>query len=282
MQFETAAATSTDEIHEATMDAYSDYVIPLKMTAEQHHAMLADRGFAPELSWLAREGGEIKALWLTGVAPEARPGTSYTITVGTRPSARRRGLAQQLFEHVAPLLKAQGYRVNLLEAIVTNTGAVRLYEGLGYKSERILKCYKGAVPEHLRAAADIVVEEVSLEHAAAFAEGVEGWQPSWQNDFPVMQRAGERAQAFLMHMKGTPAGFAVTVPSHNQITQIGVLPGSRRQGVARTLMTHLRDTLGFDTGIILNIPDTDETTQGFFKALGWQNSLDQFEMVCPL
>lgn len=277
-----ATEVDAEALYHAASDAFSDYVIPAQMTRAQWDGMLTERGFTPELSFVAAEGGVPLAYWLTGTAPEVRPGTAYAISVGTRPRARRRGLAAELFHHVRDKVQGAGFSLMMHEVIVENTGAVKLYEGLGYRSARRVVAYRGALTTAAPAQADVSIRQIILKEAEAVASAVGGWQPTWQNEFHAMYRTGAGCKAFAMEQKGRTCGYAVVVPQYQQITQLGVIPEVRRQGLASTLLAHLRDNEGFNDARIVNVPDTDDSFAGFANALGWERHLEQFEMVLSL
>jgi len=54
------------------------------------------------------------------------------ITIGTRPSMQRRGVARQMMDRQLMTLAAQGVRVVVLEVAASNTAAQALYSALGF------------------------------------------------------------------------------------------------------------------------------------------------------
>lgn len=67
--------------------------------------------------------------------------TCRVLSVGVRPSRRRRGIGRQLMVAAERLARARGSRVVRLEVSVTNRAAIRLYRGLGYQADGILHGY---------------------------------------------------------------------------------------------------------------------------------------------
>lgn len=282
MQIESAAKMSFEALYDASMDAFSDYVVPAAMTEDQWRDMLTIRGYVPELSFVATEAGDVKAYWMTGTAPKDRPGVGYAISVGTRPSARRRGLSQQLFAQVSDALRHQGFTGMMHEVIVSNTPAVKLYEGLGYRPARRVKCFRGDVRADLQGNANITMRECAIDEAEKLAAQIGGWRPTWQNDFHAMRQGDERVLAFIATLDGTDVGFGVLVPDYKQLTQLGVLAAARRKGVATAMIAHWRDHYELTTMSMLNVPDTDKAMIALFGAMGWQNTIDQYQMELTL
>ncbi len=282
MRIESADKVSFDELYDASMDAFSDYVVPAAMTQDQWRGMLVQRGYVPELSYVYVDAGQVQSYWMTGTAPDARPGTGYAISVGTRTSARRGGRSRRLFAQVAETLREHGFTSMLHEVITSNTPAVALYESLGYRPARRVKCFRGEVQDDIDGSPDVTIRETSLDEAERIANLVGGWRPSWQNEFHAMRQGAEDVIAFAAEHDGAVAGYGLLVPDYKQITQIGILPNLRRRSIATSLVTHWRDSYDLKTMAMLNVPDTDQSMLGFFKAMGWQNTIDQFEMALTL
>lgn len=86
---------------------------------------------------LALEAGIALGFVLTRrVADEAE-----IITIATRPSAQRRGVARQLLEHRIAALKTLGIRTMFLEVAASNAAARGLYQRLGFADAGLRKGY---------------------------------------------------------------------------------------------------------------------------------------------
>ena len=63
------------------------------------------------------------------------------ITIATRPQARRRGMARQLLNRELSELVGQGVRHVFLEVAASNTAALGLYGGMGFREAGRRKDY---------------------------------------------------------------------------------------------------------------------------------------------
>jgi len=282
MKFVTAAQIDQNIMLDAANDAFSDYVLPSPAVSRAAwDEMMHQRGLNLELTWLAMEGDAVEAYWLVGTEPKTRPGESYGISVGTRPRARRQGLSRQLWEHVAGGLRDHGYAGHVLEVIETNTRAVPLYEGLGFERLRHIECFKGAAPQD-PPASGISFRDVEIEVAESLGAPWREWQPTWQNDIAAVRNLRETMAATLAFDGEEPVGFGFFHKPYGQVVQIALRPDVRRKGIARALIAHWAKAHGTEVMTVLNIPDTDKASLALFRALGWRNYVNQFEMRAAL
>jgi ribosomal protein S18 acetylase RimI-like enzyme len=138
----TLRADDFDEIHRAFVDAFSDYVVPMKPAQDALREMFTRRGWVPELSSGIFEDNRLVAFTINGF-----DGVSgYDTGSGVIPSHRRRGLARQTMEHSIELLRKAGATRYVLEVLEPNVGAAALYRDVGFVETRRLDCWTVAVP----------------------------------------------------------------------------------------------------------------------------------------
>lgn len=130
---------------------------------EAYNAAFADRGFAgygiaewaegpfsgqesfrPELSFLALEGGTISGFVLCTVEDD-EPHTGWIDTVGVRPAARARGIADALLLAAMRSMHAGGLQEAALRVNDDNPRARRVYDRLGFATQRKHVVYRKAV-----------------------------------------------------------------------------------------------------------------------------------------
>jgi len=280
MIFETVENVDHEALRALANDAFSDYVVPVPpMSAEMVDEMFLQRGFTPRHSWVAREDDELAAYWFVGTEND-RPGLSYGLSVGTRPAFRRRGLSAALWQRVAAALKQDGFVSQTLEVIETNTRAIPLYERLGFHAARRIACFKGPAPAPQEGA--LRFQSTSVDEAINIGAPFGNWNPTWQNANPAVRNVKASMAATLVFEGSSPVAYGLLHIPYGQVAQIAVAPDYRQRGIARALLSHWGQAHHLDAMAALNVPDTDRASLGFFKALGWENHINQIEMTIDL
>lgn len=107
--------------------------------AEQWFRWIADDPtFRPDLSWLARAGGEgceggVPVAFIASAEDDEAPGQrGYIIQVGVRPDRRHQGFGKLLVARALDAWRREGRASVLLHVNINNPGAIRLYQDLGF------------------------------------------------------------------------------------------------------------------------------------------------------
>src|SRR5688572_14356056 len=92
-----------DVLFRCFVEAFSDYIVPMKPGREQFAEMLQRRGYRPELSVGAFDDGTLVGFTLNGSGRWDGGAAAYDTGTGVVPSYRRRGLSKQMIERVFAL-----------------------------------------------------------------------------------------------------------------------------------------------------------------------------------
>jgi ribosomal protein S18 acetylase RimI-like enzyme len=108
-------------------DAFNECFPHMPRTQEDLYALVTQSQWGPWASLAYVEGGRVLAFLFT----TDRDGKPYMQHVGTRPEARRRGLALQLLKHALHVLRAGGARAVECEVYEDNVAAAKLAASFG-------------------------------------------------------------------------------------------------------------------------------------------------------
>ena len=254
------------------LEAFSDYVVPMRPSLAQFEAMLCQRSFDPSLTSVALEDGKPVALWLIG----RRENAGYLISSGTLPAWRGKGLAQALAGRSEALLKQANVASLQLEVISTNAPAIRVYEKLGFQVTRDLQCYAWAdAPEDSRRAHEVTEKNwLALQPAVS---NFRDWRPSWQNTDEAVARLGDRLVCLAVETAGETAGYTVVEPETGTLFQIAVNPRYRYKGIGTALIAGAAERAKAKLRL-LNAEAGDKGFARFLERLGAEKSVLQFEM----
>ncbi len=272
IELRSLAGVSWETLAQAFNAAFSDYAVPMAMSAEGLAAMQVRRGYAAEHSYGAFLGDELVGFAFTGLGGEV----AYNGGTGVVPAHRRGQLGKRLVEAVAAQVAARRY---VLEVIEDNGAAVALYRRLGFVEKRRLQCWtlaapgaaeprEGASSDGERAGG--LAEQSLAELEAALAEP--DIEPSWQNTLAAMRRAVQPPVVL-----GDEHGAVAVFTSSGDLPLLCVRRSSRRQGHGRRLLAAAQARAGRGLRII-NVDARDEGISAFLSAAGATRTVVQLEM----
>ena len=283
MEIRSLAGTDSDTLCAAFAEAFADYDIDSGREALRR--MLRRRGFVPELSFAAFDGGRIAAFTFNGIGTHDGLPTAYDTGTGTLPAYRGRGLASQIFTGSIPHLRAAGIRQYLLEVLRHNPAAIAVYRKMGFETTRELN-YFGQEKQRIRLPDTSPTEPCTLRPVdpgmLGQLAGFHDFRPSWQNDDDSMLRAGADLQGFGLFRDGEPLGYCFCDPSSGDIARIAVAPRFRRQGIGSALLRHAAGMITADTVKVINAETGCESLAQFLRAANIPIKGRQFEMMRAL
>jgi GNAT superfamily N-acetyltransferase len=159
LELRSARALAPSERAELFNAAYEGYVVPFHLDEQQMAFM--DNAFDLDLdaSRIAYRGGEPVGLGNLGLRAE----DGWIGGIGVVSAARRSGVGEALMGALHEQARERGVRRIWLEVIVENTGALALYEKLGYEHVQDVEVWTlpGAEGEH--AGREVPVAEVQAQ-----------------------------------------------------------------------------------------------------------------------
>ncbi len=256
-------------------EAYSDYVVPLRLDPAALEFTLAVTDVDLAASRIALDDGEPAAF-----AFLARRGDEAWIGgMGTVPTRRRRGLGEAALAAVINEARDRGAAAVRLEVIEENSAARRLYEKLGFEPMRDVVVWRlegsspqptGAIPmSEVEARAWIAANRPSPEPWQRADETLERWRArGLELEGLAVVRAGGTAGALVYRHPSEPAGL----PSVLQIA-------AQDEEAAMELLAAVSSR---DNGFrFLNAPAGEPASRAC-ERLGARSEIRQCEMRRPL
>jgi ribosomal protein S18 acetylase RimI-like enzyme len=241
--------------------AYEGYLLPFHLDEQQLAAM--DEAFDLDLdaSRIAFRDGEPVGLGNLGV----RGADAWIGGVGVVPAARRSGVGEALMRALHEQARERGVRRVWLEVMVENTGALTLYEKLGYRHVRDVAVWSMPAAEE----DDRAAHEVPAAEAQARIHELRSGREPWQRSGETVENYGDARglstdDGAAVFRAGDPVGGRV------QLLQIA--------GRAEPLLTALRQ-LGAVS--VVNVP-ADDPTASALRSLGATVVVRQHEMLLEL
>lgn len=261
--------------------AFSDYVVPLSLTEAAFRTFQRQRGFSAEHSFVALKGDEIAAFWFAGRPRPDLEGRAYTLSVGTHPDHRRKGLSRQLLGAVVGQLKcAAGASGMQLEVITGNRAAISSYKAMGFFNQRTLRILKlSRAPEARPIDGRLLTLDLSQvpKQTRDFFDS----DPTPQNSRPALEALSPDLHLLGVERAGNLVGWGAVYPD-GAVAQLAVHRSVRRQGLGSALLTAMWQAAGVDALTFVNVDDGAKTMNRFLEQTGAEELLQQFEMQLSL
>lgn len=263
--------------------AFSDY--EMQVNSEELRVMLNRRGFVPSLSFGIFEDDALVSFTLNGIGEFNGEKTAYDTGTGTIKEYRGKGLASKIFTDSIPYLKKAGISQYLLEVLQHNTGAVSVYQKLGFTVSREFNYFKqigSSVNIPSKKLPPIYhIGNLSLEQRSIFARFCD-FIPSWQNGFESILRREDDFKIFGAYKGAEIVGYCIFEPTSGDVTQIAVDPKHRRQGIGSALLAEALKWNTHNELKVINTEITCENITAFLDACGIPLKGKQFEMIKKL
>jgi ribosomal protein S18 acetylase RimI-like enzyme len=187
-----------------------------------------------------------------------------------------------MFEMMLPLFAGGGIEQFLLEVITTNDAARALYEGLGFRAVRevaLLQRDQRMSTFGLRRAAHIdlkTIENPDWGHLTKFWDG----KPSWQNTIDAVNRSRANKRIIGAFIGDYCVGYIIFSSIFGRVAHLAVHKEHRQQGIGTSLVVAMQAEMA--EGYSMQVINIDKTLTGsmeFFRHLGFDEKISQYEMI---
>ena len=264
-------------IHEAFLNAFSDYVVPMKISLEQFQRLLIRRGYQAKKSVGVFQDDQLVGFVLTSTRQWQGTLTTYVIGLGLSPEHRGHGLAKALMQQ-ATLHNESHTQQFLLEVITSNQPALKLYQSLGYQINRELLCFSILKTDLILSCADHVAIEIS-QHAPDY-DLSKFWDKhtSWQYSKDTLATEPDHFIYATAYIDQNLVGYGVIDPISGDIYQLAVHPDHRRQGIACSILSTLCQQTESPKIGCSNIDANNHSMIAFLQKQQFKLMISQYEM----
>lgn len=271
-------ALQASQLCSAMNAAFSDYVVPLSLTEDKFQEFQKQRGFSGEHSFVAMSGEEIAAFWFSGAPLSSYENHAYTLSVGTVPAHRRKGLSRQLLQKVKERQTADGGRGLQLEVITTNEKAVNAYRDFGFHVRRTLRvCRTTGAGRDFAQEPEFILESIRVDQLPGDESAFFDTEPTPQNSRAALRALQGTSHVLGVRVNGSLVGWGASY-ADGSVAQIAVHQEFRRRGAGRVLLDGLRSATGADQLTFVNVDTAAEGMNAFLDRAGAEDRVHQFEM----
>lgn len=280
IEYRTLKDTPLDRIHQAFVDAFSDYQVKMDLPFWRFEQMLIRRGFCPDASMGAFDGAELVGFVLNGLREWKGKPTAYDLGTGVVPSYRRQGITSSILKKIKALLFDMHIAQYLLEVLTVNESAFSLYQKQGFAVQREFACFRCSKEQLAAGSVGCVVriDDLDLDPLKSFWD----FDPSWQNAMASVHALRDAFACVAAKAGDEIIGYGLIDKKSGDIPQLAVSRAHRRSGIGRSILWGLAKATESGTIGVLNIEAGEKHIIDFLLASGFTAHVSQYEMLLPL
>jgi ribosomal protein S18 acetylase RimI-like enzyme len=270
---------SVEQVHDAFVDAFSEYEVKLDMPLEKLVEMMKTRDLNPDYSVGCFDGDLLVGFILNGYREINGQKVCYDGGTGVIKTYQRKGIGEMLLKELLLILRKKQVVRFVLEVLENNTAAINLYEKHGFVKTRNLECFEIGKHE-LRPVPDRGFG-ITVTNPAALIQSEEKYrlyQPTWQNDIQSVLNVSENYTCISLSCTSKILGYGFIHKTKGDIPQIGILEEWKHWGLEAHLIAELAKHTVSEKIIVLNV-EADNYLGETLRKLGFRNSVNQWEMV---
>lgn len=196
---------------------------------------------------------------------------AYNTGTGVIPEYRGKRIVKQIYDTAIPILKKNNINTFTLEVITKNTNAIKAYEFVGFEICKTYKCYNNTFNEVSESALNIeCINSSDFDWNLSKNESYY----SWDNQKEAITRNSQLSY-YLIKKENLALGYVIVDTENGYIAQIEAFSNSIED--YSNILNKL-SSLSLKWRIN-NIDDRLKEKINAFESLGFQNSIDQYEML---
>lgn len=278
--YKTLDETNIEMLHKAFADAFSDYQVNLDLPLWKFKQMLQRRGYVSKLSIGAFKNKMLIGFVLNGFRNWNGKPTVYDLGTGVIVEYRRQGVTSNMLLNIKEVLKQKQVEQYLLEVIKSNTSAVQLYKKQGFEIQRELRCFQLDKSKYNPVTTCEVehVNRIDWENLKEFWD----FKPSWQNSIDSINAVSQEFLYSIVRFDNNVVGYGIIDKRTGDIPQIAVNRHYRYKGIAKSIITDLIGNTESHKISVLNVDKESKSIKDFLLKLGFEYSVDQYEMLLKI
>ena len=253
------------QIVDCLLLAFEGYFVKMPSSVEFWESKFKQARTNYSLSFGAFDECELVGFIMQGVDHHEGKLTTFNTGTGIIPSHRGKHLVDLIYDHALPILRNSGIEKCLLEVITENHRAIKVYERIGFKKKRTLRCFKTTLTEN----------ESSVRVSPSPFQHLKSPTPSemmaWDYQYQALAQFPDRFAYYLVHKNDAQIGYFIL---------------DEEGGSLIDLVSYKEDYLSIINGIAtittsIKIINIDQRRSNLIQTLeneGWTNTIDQYEM----
>ncbi len=276
------AAEDFPVVYQTLLDAFSDYIVPVKLSEIQFKNHILQNAVDLNFSVGAFAEEKMIGYTLNGFGLWNGKQTAYDAGTGVIPGFRNKGIGKAIFDFLLPKLREIGIEQMLLEVIENNENALKLYKKLGFKCSRELTFFEQNENLKLKSNSSVEIREIEnpdWQLLETFWDGT----PSWQFSSESIVRKLLPKIILGAYLEKKCVGYGIINPTAGVVPQIAVKKNHRRIGIGSAILEQLLTKTEEDKKLkFSNVDFSLKEAIGFIEHLQFSRTFTQLEMIMPL
>lgn len=261
---------------QAFNSAFSDYLVPMHLTADDLTSKFSSENTNLELSVGVFDIDVLVGFIFIGTETRNQKTVLYNGGTGVIPEYRGQKLTEKMYDYLLNKLKNNSESIHLLEVITENKRAIKVYETVGFKTKRIVSCFKGIVTQP-KISKDISIKPIPFEAVHQFENQWEV-QPSYQNSSQAINRTNYLHEFLGAFVGDSLVGYIIFSRTNGRVKQLFINSNYRNQGIGHCLFHQAQEIIETKPVSLINIDSSHTKSIQFLKKIGLQETVQQFEM----
>jgi len=269
------------DMYGAFMAAFSDYLLPMQYSYHDFKIKFVQK-LQPDLEFSAGAFYQSKLVGFifSSIDEYQDRLTAYNGGTGVIPNWRGKGITRQLYQFIFEKCREKKINRCLLEVVTTNDKAIYVYEKIGFKKNRYLKCYKlvhGALPD-LKNTDSFKIRQNPRPNWNQYRQFKDFQVSLLDTDIKIQRNLKNEPILEIFNGDGL-AGYCSFQPHSGRISQLAIRPSKRKKGIGKALLKEIYRRSRVKYLTIINVPQEATEMHNFLTKCGFENQVDQYEMT---
>ena len=268
-------------MHQAFLKAFADYQLPFQLSFDQFvQKFIYKLNIDYDLSVGTFFKGHLVGFIFSSTGIYRGKQTAYNGGTGVVNEHRGNNLTIRMYDYLIPKLKERNIRQAVLEVLTENERAVKSYERCGFSIYTTYHCYK---LKKFSNPANNLLSQISISRTTkpdwSLYEKFADTTPYFLDSTPILRQNLEHEHLAEARLGDEIVGYIIFQPQVSRLSHIAVDKNRRGNGIGKMLLDYALKASHTNSLTVLNVDQSQKTLINILKHIGFEPTVDQFEMV---